>query len=321
MTTSSRPGASCSSSTLRPRAVGGQWRVVTFARAELEPEFASDPLLGEVGWTWLTDSLDQRGVDYTADAGTVTRVVSDPSGTLRQGSERRNGSACLVVPGRRQRRRPPARLVGPAVHDRRPAAPARGSHPSRGRVADHVGLPIPELHLLTEPVDGIPTSSPRSPSSPTPLARSQPAGVGGPGRRTGFGLPLQPTGLSGAGAPRGRRFLSHRPDCLPGPVTDRRRDRRCRVDPARGHPGPGLSGRGRTAPRQLFDTELAARILGLPRVGLAATVEHYLGVSLAKEHSAVDWSTRPLPSRGCAMPRSMSKSSASCATSWASTWR
>ncbi|NYG37929.1 HRDC domain-containing protein [Janibacter alkaliphilus] len=49
------------------------------------------------------------------------------------------------------------------------------------------------------------------------------------------------------------------------------------------------------APRQLFDTELAARLLGLPRVGLAAVIEHYLGISLAKEHSAVDWSTRPLP--------------------------
>ncbi|MGL5910073.1 MAG: HRDC domain-containing protein [Phycicoccus sp.] len=48
-------------------------------------------------------------------------------------------------------------------------------------------------------------------------------------------------------------------------------------------------------PQQVFDTELAARILGLPRVGLAAVVEHYLGLSLAKEHSAVDWSTRPLP--------------------------
>src|SRR6188768_1598939 len=48
-------------------------------------------------------------------------------------------------------------------------------------------------------------------------------------------------------------------------------------------------------PRQLFDTELAARILGLHRVGLAAVVEELLGLSLAKEHSAVDWSTRPLP--------------------------
>lgn len=48
-------------------------------------------------------------------------------------------------------------------------------------------------------------------------------------------------------------------------------------------------------PRALFDTELAGRLLGLPRVGLAAVVERYLGLSLAKEHSAVDWSTRPLP--------------------------
>ena len=48
-------------------------------------------------------------------------------------------------------------------------------------------------------------------------------------------------------------------------------------------------------PTRLFDTELGARLVGLPRVGLAAVVEHYLGLTLAKEHSAVDWSTRPLP--------------------------
>ena len=48
-------------------------------------------------------------------------------------------------------------------------------------------------------------------------------------------------------------------------------------------------------PTKLFDTELAGRILNLPRVGLASLVEHYLGHSLAKEHSAADWSTRPLP--------------------------
>ncbi|WP_240322793.1 HRDC domain-containing protein [Austwickia chelonae] len=48
-------------------------------------------------------------------------------------------------------------------------------------------------------------------------------------------------------------------------------------------------------PSRLFDTELGARLAGQPRVGLAAVLEHYLGVTLAKEHSAVDWSTRPLP--------------------------
>lgn len=47
-------------------------------------------------------------------------------------------------------------------------------------------------------------------------------------------------------------------------------------------------------PSELIDTELGSRILGLPRVGLGAVVEHYLGLLLAKEHSAVDWSKRPL---------------------------
>ena len=48
-------------------------------------------------------------------------------------------------------------------------------------------------------------------------------------------------------------------------------------------------------PTRLFDTELAGRLLGYPRVGLATLVESILGRRLAKEHSAVDWSTRPLP--------------------------
>jgi ribonuclease D len=48
-------------------------------------------------------------------------------------------------------------------------------------------------------------------------------------------------------------------------------------------------------PHRLFDTELAARLLGLPRVGLGTVVEELLGIHLAKEHSAADWSTRPLP--------------------------
>lgn len=48
-------------------------------------------------------------------------------------------------------------------------------------------------------------------------------------------------------------------------------------------------------PASIFDTELAGRLLNLPRVGLASLVEHYLGLSMAKEHSAADWSTRPLP--------------------------
>ena len=48
-------------------------------------------------------------------------------------------------------------------------------------------------------------------------------------------------------------------------------------------------------PQRLFDTELGGRIAGLPRVGLGPLLETLMGVSLAKEHSAADWSVRPLP--------------------------
>ena len=48
-------------------------------------------------------------------------------------------------------------------------------------------------------------------------------------------------------------------------------------------------------PAALFDTELAGRLLGHPRVGLAALTESVLGYRLEKGHAAVDWSTRPLP--------------------------
>lgn len=56
---------------------------------------------------------------------------------------------------------------------------------------------------------------------------------------------------------------------------------------------PCLRELGLTA-TSLLDTELGSRIAGLDRVGLGAVTESLLGVRLAKEHSAVDWSTRPL---------------------------
>lgn len=48
-------------------------------------------------------------------------------------------------------------------------------------------------------------------------------------------------------------------------------------------------------PARLFDTELAARLLGMPRVALGTLVEEAFGLVLRKEHSAADWSRRPLP--------------------------
>ena len=60
----------------------GSFRVVTFVRAPLEAEVASDPLLPSVGWSWLVEALENRGVPYLAASGTVTRVVSEPFGTM-----------------------------------------------------------------------------------------------------------------------------------------------------------------------------------------------------------------------------------------------
>ncbi|WP_035834380.1 HRDC domain-containing protein [Jonesia quinghaiensis] len=57
--------------------------------------------------------------------------------------------------------------------------------------------------------------------------------------------------------------------------------------------GP-LRAQGLHAP-SVFDTEIAARLLGVERVNLAAVTSHFLGVSLEKQHSHQDWSTRPLP--------------------------
>lgn len=57
---------------------------------------------------------------------------------------------------------------------------------------------------------------------------------------------------------------------------------------------PSLSEIG-LVPDRLFDTELGSRLLGYERVGLGFVTERLLGVALEKAHSAVDWSTRPLP--------------------------
>lgn len=60
---------------------GGPFRVVVYVRADLEPEIASDPLAGQVGWSWLVESLDTRTSGYQQASGTVTRVVTEGFGS------------------------------------------------------------------------------------------------------------------------------------------------------------------------------------------------------------------------------------------------
>jgi hypothetical protein len=60
----------------------GVLRLVAFAAAELEPGIAGDPLLPEVGWSWLTDALAERGAAYRAAGGTVTQTTSTRFGDV-----------------------------------------------------------------------------------------------------------------------------------------------------------------------------------------------------------------------------------------------
>jgi len=60
--------------------VGG-FRVVAYIQADLEPEIASDELIGSVAWSWLTEALEPVG--YADASGTITRAVSESFGTKR----------------------------------------------------------------------------------------------------------------------------------------------------------------------------------------------------------------------------------------------
>jgi hypothetical protein len=59
----------------------GKHRIIGYVRAELEPEMTADPLVNEVGWSWLTEALDARTTGYRMISGTVTTVVTQGFGS------------------------------------------------------------------------------------------------------------------------------------------------------------------------------------------------------------------------------------------------
>lgn len=60
----------------------GAFRCVTYARASVDTEMVTDPLLPGVGWSWLTDALARHQAAYTAPSGTVTSVSSQSFGSM-----------------------------------------------------------------------------------------------------------------------------------------------------------------------------------------------------------------------------------------------
>jgi hypothetical protein len=60
----------------------GTFRCVAYARAEIEVDMITDPMLAEVGWSWLTEALTAHGAAWIAASGTVTRVATESFGTM-----------------------------------------------------------------------------------------------------------------------------------------------------------------------------------------------------------------------------------------------
>ena len=99
---------------------GGSLRVVVFATCELDTEIALDPLLPEVAWSWLTESLDASGAGYSALGGTVTATSSTRFGDIAGPAARRRPGSARLLDGRRAHRPAPSGLRRVPV-PRRPA--------------------------------------------------------------------------------------------------------------------------------------------------------------------------------------------------------
>lgn len=71
----------------------GTFRCVAYARADIELEMITDPMLAAVGWSWLVEALDAHQAAYTAASGTVTRVATESFGSMAD----EDGTAQLEV--------------------------------------------------------------------------------------------------------------------------------------------------------------------------------------------------------------------------------
>ena len=60
----------------------GTFRCVAYARAEIDPDLITDPMLAAVGWSWLTEALEAHHAPYAAPSGTVTRVATESFGSM-----------------------------------------------------------------------------------------------------------------------------------------------------------------------------------------------------------------------------------------------
>lgn len=63
---------------------GGTFRAVVFVRSPIEEDLIADPLIHEVGWSWITESLETSGARWLNLGGTVTRTAGRSFGTMSE---------------------------------------------------------------------------------------------------------------------------------------------------------------------------------------------------------------------------------------------
>ena len=115
----------------------GVLRLVAFASAEIEPDIGGDPLLPEVGWSWLTGALADRAAAHRAAGGTVTQTTSTPIWRPARAAHDRHARVARVVDGRLGgSASAPARVRRSAQHGGRIASRRSGRPAHRVIMAD-----------------------------------------------------------------------------------------------------------------------------------------------------------------------------------------
>ena len=294
----------------------GTFRCVAYARAEIDLELITDPMLGAVGWSWLTEALDAHQARTPrppapspaspprASAAWPTnrhRAAGDPR--LLDADRRPNlaatwrpGASCCARPSDCRRSpkespRCPAGAVNAArVDDRSHELEQRRSGSVAPEAPEVVEVPLLKLRdglgpiVDTEPALAQVCADLAAGTGPVAIDAERASGYRYSARA--YLIQLRREG-SGTALVDPVAFGSLEPLQVALGDTEW-------ILHAASQDLPCLAAVG-LRPAALFDTELAGRLLGYPRVGLATLVETILGQFMRKEHSAVDWSTRPLP--------------------------
>ncbi len=204
------------------RGWGGPFRIIGQIRVDLEPEIAADPLVGEVGWSWLTEALDARAVGYQHASGTVTRVVTEGFGAkqdeplMTEFELRASWSPAWWQPGGSQ-------VTGGNLAPAQADAAAKGAGPKSSSPAAPAGSPAtPDLagRPATPDLAGSPATPDLAASPATPHMAGSSAATSGQPSELGLdshvaawcealcaaaGLPPLAAEVSALRQPRGRR--------------------------------------------------------------------------------------------------------------------